>query len=49
MECPPDAGFYWIRSMPNEAMPITDSATMTSITENGENRILFIILYLRLR
>ena len=27
----------------------TDSATMTSITENGENRILFIIFYLRLR
>ena len=49
MECPPDAGLYWIRSMPNEAMPITDSATMTSITENGENRILFIIFYLRLR
>lgn len=38
MEWPPDAGLYCIRSIPKEAMPITDRATMTSITENGENR-----------
>lgn len=43
MEWPPDAGLYCIRSIPKEAMPITDRATMTSITENGENRTFFIV------
>ena len=37
MERLPDTGLYCTLSLPIDAMPTSDSATMTSITENGEN------------